>query len=291
MPTITVNGVKYFYTNRDAPPTSGQAASTLVLLHGFTGSSESWADHLPLFATAYRTIAIDLLGHGQTDAPAEPARYSMAASADDLMAILTLVAPGPIHLLGYSMGGRLALYLALTYPERIRSLILESASPGLADPVAQQERIRGDEALATAIETQGMAAFVERWEALPLFATQRALPVTIQQRLHDQRLCNQPQGLANSLRGMGTGVQPSLWSQLATAPMPTLLLAGALDLKFKAIATQMAQRLPHATVAIVPEAGHTLHLEQPQAFQAQVLRFLHATARTDAVATSYPYRI
>jgi 2-succinyl-6-hydroxy-2,4-cyclohexadiene-1-carboxylate synthase len=217
---------------------------------------------------------VDLLGHGQTEAPTDPDRYTIEQSASDLAGLLTTIASGPINLLGYSMGGRLALYFALHYPYLVQRLILESASPGLPDVTSQQERVRSDEQLANAIETQGMVAFVERWEALPLFATQHALPADVQTMLHEQRLRNRPHGLANSLRGMGTGAQPSLWEQLPGLSVSTLLLAGALDEKFKIIAEQMATYLPKATVAIVPDAGHTIHLEQPQAFQTQVINFL-----------------
>ena len=278
MPTTIVNAVAYYY-EVDEPPREGMAQPpTLVLLHGFTGSAANWARYQSLFAAHYRTIAVDLLGHGQTEAPADSARYSMEQSASDLAGLLTTIAPGPVNLLGYSMGGRLALYFAVHYPYLVQSLILESASPGLADDEAQQERIHSDEQLADAIETEGMAAFVARWEKLPLFATQQTLPTTVQSQLHEQRLQNRPQGLANSLRGMGTGRQPSLWEQLATLSLPTLLLAGELDQKFKVIAQQMATYLPNATVTLVPEAGHTIHLEQPQAFQEHVLHFLTTTA-------------
>lgn len=278
MPTTTVNAVEYYY-EIDEPLRDGMAQPpTLLLLHGFTGSTVNWAPYQPLFATTYRTIVVDLLGHGQTEAPADPARYTMEHSANDLAGLLTTIAPGPVNLLGYSMGGRLALYFAVHYPYLVQSLILESASPGLADAEDQQARMRSDEQLAIAIETQGIAAFVERWEKLPLFATQQTLPATVQEQLRAQRLHNRPLGLANSLRGMGTGRQPSLWDQLSTITAPTLLLAGELDQKFKVIANQMATYLSHATVAVVPEAGHTIHLEQPAVFQAHLLNFLTTAA-------------
>lgn len=274
MPTTIVNAVAYYY-EVDDPPREGMAQPpTLVLLHGFTGSAANWARQQAVFAAYYRTIVVDLLGHGQTEAPVDPERYSMEQSASDLAGLLTTIAPGPVNLLGYSMGGRLALYFAVHYPYLVQSLILESASPGLADSEAQQERSHSDEQLADAIEAEGMAAFVARWEKLPLFATQQTLPATVQSLLHEQRLQNRPQGLANSLRGMGTGRQPSLWEQLSTMTAPTLLLAGELDQKFRVIAQQMATYLPQATVTLVPEAGHTIHLEQPQAFQEHVLNFL-----------------
>ena len=274
MPTIAIHGVEYYYEVTDASQGKQPDAAPLVLLHGFTGSADAWAAQVEVFSAYRPVITIDLLGHGQTDAPVDPARYGMAQSAQDLAALLTAIAPGRVNLCGYSMGGRLALYFALTYRHLVQRLILESASPGLADMAARQERSQSDEQLASAIETHGIAAFVERWEALPLFASQRSLPSTVQNRLREQRLRNRPLGLANSLRGMGTGVQPALWEQLYALSVPTLLLAGTLDQKFKVIAEQMATYLPKVKVAIIPDAGHTIHLEQPKAFQTAVINFL-----------------
>ncbi len=273
MPILRIHSVDYYY-EITTPPTATTKQAPLLLLHGFTGSGDNWAAQVQAFSPHLPTITVDLLGHGQTAAPSDPMRYSMEQSADDLALLLSILAPGAVNLLGYSMGGRLALYFAITYPHLVRRLMLESASPGLADAAARQERVRSDERLADQIEAQGIAAFVEGWEKLPLFASQQTLPTSTQTQLHTQRLRNRPQGLANSLRGMGTGAQPAMWDQLSTLSMPTLLLAGALDPKFKTIATQMAARLPNATVAIVPNAGHTIHLEQPLAFQAQILTFL-----------------
>ena len=273
MATLQINGITYYYAISDPAPGATQQPP-LLLLHGFTGSSANWQQQVQALAPQCPTITVDLLGHGQTLAPTDPSRYTMAASAADLATLLAAIAPGPVNLLGYSMGGRLALYFALTYRHLVGKLILESASPGLATADERHARKVSDDQLADRIEAQGIAAFVEQWAALPLFASQRALPEVVQAQLRELRLRNQPHGLANSLRGMGTGVQPSLWSQLPTLTMPTLLLAGALDPKFCTIAAQMAQQLPNATLAIVPAAGHTIHLEQPAVFQQLVAQFL-----------------
>ncbi len=273
MATAAVNGVSYHYQILPAPATA-PAKAPLVLLHGFTGSVDNWLPLQRMLQPTRTTIAIDLLGHGKSDAPTDPARYGMAASADDLRTLLAAVAPGPVDLLGYSMGGRLALYVALTQPTLVRRLILESASPGLADPAARAARVESDEALATRIERSGIAAFVERWEAIPLFASQRILPAATRVWLRNQRLQNRPRGLANSLRGMGTGVQPALWDRLSTLAVPTLLLTGALDTKFCAIAAEMATQLPIVEWQKVPAVGHTIHLEEPTAFQTAIRPFL-----------------
>ena len=253
------------------------AAQPLVLLHGFTGSAASWGAHLDAFAAAgLRVMAFDLLGHGASSAPDNPQRYRMERCQEDVCAALGMlgVGPGEAILLGYSMGGRLALYLG--FSGYFRALILESASPGLASPSEREQRRASDERLAASIERDGIAAFVTSWEQLPLFASQSALPAEVRERLRSQRLQNRPAGLANSLRGMGTGIQPALHERLPKLDLPVLLLAGELDTKFCAIARQMRQMLPRSSLEIVPGAGHTIHLEQPEQFDKSVLAFCQA---------------
>lgn len=278
-------------------------APTLVLLHGFTGSGAGWGAHLERFAAAgLRVIAPDLPGHGATADLADPARYTMASTSADLAALLHYldVPVGHAFLLGYSMGGRIALGTAIgtwgTEPRRaqkstegtegsrigsvidrpglFRGLILESASPGLADEAGRAARRASDEAMAQRIEREGIAAFVAYWEDLPLFATQRRLPAATRQALRTQRLQNRAEGLAQSLRGIGTGVQPAYHDRLAGLDLPVLLIAGELDTRFTAMAQAMAHSLPDAHLAIVPGVGHTVHLEAPDRFDNLVLAFM-----------------
>ncbi|MGB0128148.1 MAG: 2-succinyl-6-hydroxy-2,4-cyclohexadiene-1-carboxylate synthase [Rhodocyclaceae bacterium] len=269
MPTKQINGLAYHWTIRGA-------GDPLVLLHGFAGSAQSWENLIPRLATRHQVIAPDLPGHGRTARPAEPARYAMAAASADLVALLDSITPEPVHLLGYSMGGRLALYFALHHPDRVRSLILESASPGLAAAEERRTRQAADEALAERIERQGIGWFAGYWAGLPLFASQARLPEAVRQTLLQQRQDNDPAGLAGSLRGMGTGAQPALWDQLGGFDRPTLLVVGELDTKFRAIGRQMAAALPAAQLAVIPACGHAPHLEDPDAFHACVANFLAA---------------
>jgi 2-succinyl-6-hydroxy-2,4-cyclohexadiene-1-carboxylate synthase len=246
----------------------------LVLLHGFTGSGANWAEHAARFqAAGLRVLAPDLPGHG-TNLPATSDDYTMEAAAAQIVGLLEREETGPVHLLGYSMGGRLALYFALHHPEKVHSLILESASPGLASETERAARSASDDALADRIEREGIPAFVSFWESLPLWKSQAKLPAEVRLRLHEERLQNDPRGLAESLRRMGTGVQPSLWEWLGELAMPVLLLAGAEDEKFVAINRQMAEAIPHARLRVVPGAGHTVHLEQPDRFRREVLGFV-----------------
>lgn len=266
---LTLNGARYHITRAgDGPP--------LLLLHGFTGSAQSWRPYLDSLAQEFSLIAPDFPGHGSSDAPANTARYSIENSTADLVALVTQLEISRIHLLGYSMGGRVALHFALCHPERVARLVLAGASPGLADPQEHAQRAASDAALADKIEREGVPSFVEFWTNLPLFATQKNLPEAVRTALYQQRLQNRADGLANSLRGLSVGVQPSLWDQLPNLKMPTLLLAGALDEKFSIIAQTMSHTIPNAQLTIVPNAGHTIYLEQPDQFNRLVTNYLQS---------------
>jgi len=273
MSTHDIDGLHYHVVEAGA-------GEPLILLHGFTGRAGGWGRVMDQFSRAYRAIAIDLPGHGDTDSPADVDRYRMERVAGDLIRLLEHLGINAAHWLGYSMGGRLALYITINYPERVRSAILVSASPGLADPAARQARRRDDGALADRIESLGVPAFVDEWEQQPVLANGR-LPESARQELRQQRLQNHAHGLANSLRGMGTGVQPSLWHRLSEIKRPVLLLVGDQDEKFAAMNRQMAAAIPQAELRLISEAGHMLHLEQPGAFSAAVLDYLSAVTSED----------
>jgi 2-succinyl-6-hydroxy-2,4-cyclohexadiene-1-carboxylate synthase len=244
----------------------------LLLFHGFTGSSESWKPLLPLLAQEYRIIAIDLPGHGKTQfANDNPRKFTMYEASIGIHAILRKLQISKVAVCGYSMGSRFALDFACSYPKLVTSLILESASPGLKTEVEQDTRRKADNELADKIEKNGMEWFVDYWEKLPLWDSQ-----TPEQKayLREQRLKNDPVGLANSLRGMGTGVMPSLWDELAQLPMPVKLIAGELDTKYVAINREMAELIPNTDLSIVAGAGHTVHLEKPDEYAELVLQFL-----------------
>ncbi|MBL8046442.1 MAG: 2-succinyl-6-hydroxy-2,4-cyclohexadiene-1-carboxylate synthase [Anaerolineales bacterium] len=253
--------------------TAGDGAP-LVLLHGFTGSAANWHPHVSVFSRHFRTMAIDLLGHGASASPPEAARYSMTHCTADVNGILTALQVDSAAVLGYSLGGRVALSFAINYPERVSHLLMVSGSPGLASAEERATRVASDEALASQIERDGLEAFVDYWENIPLFASQKGLPAAVRAALRQQRLQNNAHGLANNLRGLGAGAQPSLWERLHEVTVPTLLLAGERDTKFVNIARQMATRLPNARLEIVPGAGHAVQLEKPGFFQNSVLNFL-----------------
>lgn len=256
---LDLNGARYAVEVAGAPA----GAPPYLLLHGFTGAVSNWERVISALSERAYVLAPDLLGHGLTDAPADPARYAMPSAAADLFALWQQLELPPVHLVGYSMGGRLALYTALAYPRMVARLTLESASPGLETEAERAARRAADEALADRIEREGLPAFVTSWENLPLFATQS---VEAKASLRPARLAQRPHGLANSLRGMGTGAQPSLWSRLLELTMPVHLIVGALDAKFVAINQRMQVLIPGARLTLIPDAGHTTHLEQPVAY-------------------------
>lgn len=260
----------------------GGAGEPLILLHGFTGSAETWAPLRDSLGRSHRLVAVDVIGHGVSPAPASLERYSFACALDDIAAAVSQSGIGRAAWLGYSMGGRLALGMAFRHPGLVSALILESATPGIASPSERIARERADHALADRIEQDGIDAFVREWEALPMWESQRLLPDPVRQRQTAQRLRNRPIGLANSLRGMGQGAQPSLWDRLPTLDVPVLLIAGALDRKFAGIAGQMQEVMPHAELGIVPDAGHAVHLERPERFAHLVRQFLVRQGRVVA---------
>jgi 2-succinyl-6-hydroxy-2,4-cyclohexadiene-1-carboxylate synthase len=246
----------------------------ILLIHGFTGSSLSWGEDLTAgLAQVHRVVAVDLLGHGESDVSPDPERYRVHELLKDLQEVLDALSIDRARWLGYSMGGRLALAGAVTIPHRISSLILESASPGLETEKERAARRRADEALAEGITLGGMEAFVDNWMGLPLFATQGKLPPHIRAQTRERKLKNDPTAIAASLRGMGTGAQPSYWDRLSEISVPTFLLAGEEDQKFTEIAERMDSLIPKATLRLIPMAGHAIHLENPFAWLAAVRTF------------------
>ena len=234
------------------------AREAIVLLHGFTQTGRSWEPTIAALGERYRALAPDIRGHG-TAADARPAAFG-AVHADVLA-----LAPNRFVLAGYSMGGRIALSLALAAPERISRLVLVGASPGLSDAEERRARRAADDALADRIEGEGIEAFASHWSSLPLFAGQ---PAAVAAAAHAERLSQSPAGLAAALRGLGTGAMEPLWDRLPTLSLPVTLVTGERDAKFRAIAERMGELLPHATVHVVQGAGHAVQLERPEAVAA-----------------------
>jgi 2-succinyl-6-hydroxy-2,4-cyclohexadiene-1-carboxylate synthase len=252
---------------------SGRGRS-LVLLHGFTGSSKTWEPLRETLETNFRVMALDLPGHGRSSAPVDPRRYSLRRTADDVARVLDELEVKTTALMGYSMGGRAALHFAASHPDRLDALVLESTSGGISDAQEREERTLADTDLADILHRHGMTAFVDRWEKLSLWESQSALPATARAELRQQRLDNDPLGLANSLRGAGAAVDPLTDEDLTAIETPALLIAGALDHKYVAIARHLERIMQNAQTVIVPDAGHAVHLERPRELAQATLEFL-----------------
>ena len=200
---------------------------------------------------------------------------SVEATSDALAELLNVESDGRrAALLGYSLGGRVALDLACRHQELLSGLILEGASPGIGADDVRGERRAKDEALADEIEKRGVEWFVDHWEGTPLLATQRDLPGAVFQGMRRDRLSNSAQGLAMSLRSAGPGAMASLWDKVGALGIPVLLVVGKKDRRFAEIGRAMQERIPGSEIAEVGGAGHCVHLERPKEFADLVERFL-----------------
>ena len=241
-----------------------RAGDLLVLVHGFTQTARCWGPFDDALAASHRLRLVDAPGHGASG----HANADLAAAAH-----LLGTTGGRATYVGYSMGGRIALQLALDTPELVGRLVLIGASPGIADAGERTTRRAHDDTLARRLETIGVVAFVEEWLARPMFAGLGPEAAHRRERLH-----NTAAGLAASLRALGTGSQEPVWDRLANLTMPVLLVAGAHDHKFAEIADHMRARIgANAEVALVEHAGHTAHLEQPDRTAKAVLAWLRRT--------------
>nr|WP_243835785.1 2-succinyl-6-hydroxy-2,4-cyclohexadiene-1-carboxylate synthase [Sporosarcina pasteurii] len=250
--------------------TGADTLPIIIFLHGFTGTSSTWIEVMESLEGSFKMIAIDLTGHGKTDAPAEPNRYAMEEQVEDLAALFSTLNLKAFSLVGYSMGGRIALAYTEKYPEHVHTLILESASPGLKTEQERQARREADLKLARRIKKQGIEQFVSFWENIPLFESQKQMSIECQQKVRMERLSQRELGLSNSLIGIGTGNQPSFWEKLRTLRLPVLLITGEIDNKFVNIAREMNVLIPKAIHRTVKNAGHAIHVEKPTLFATMV---------------------
>jgi 2-succinyl-6-hydroxy-2,4-cyclohexadiene-1-carboxylate synthase len=232
----------------------GAVPETLVLLHGFSGTRRAWDGVIArLNGERYRPLALDLPGHG-----AAPARDGSITFASCVEAILAQ-APRRFALCGYSMGGRVALHVALAAPERVSRLTLVSCTAGIEDDAARAARRASDRRLADELERTSFEQFIGRWGAQPMFAEDP--PEVVERAREDQRR-NDPRALAAAMRGIGTGEMTPLWRRLRELAMPTAVVVGDRDAKFTAIGRRMAAQLPVGELVVLP-GGHRLALENP----------------------------
>jgi 2-succinyl-6-hydroxy-2,4-cyclohexadiene-1-carboxylate synthase len=268
---IKVEGYRFHYTAIGDP-----SQPPLLFLHGFLGDCTDFAIAISDLSQAFYCIAIDLPGHGKTEVLGNDESYSMTSTVQGLIQFHQHLIQHPCGLIGYSMGGRLGLYLALYFPKYFTKIILESASPGLKTEAEKAVRRQYEDQLIQDLTQSSFTQFLEQWYCQPLFSTLRnhpGFPAMFARRLH-----NNPFELAKSVQLLGTGHQPSLWEKLSDNQLPLLLLVGELDDKFVAINQEMVQRSPTTELAIVEGCGHTIHLEDVSTFCRLVSDFLNLNA-------------
>jgi 2-succinyl-6-hydroxy-2,4-cyclohexadiene-1-carboxylate synthase len=234
----------------------------IVLVHGFTQTGASWGEVARLFAGGFEVVTVDLPGHGSSSdirLGFEDASYAIGSAG------------GAGIYIGYSLGARLCLRMALDRPSLVKALVLVGGSPGLASASERANRRAADDRMAEEILMRGTRSFVDRWLGQKMFSTFRATDDDL-----EARRSNSPAGLAYALRTLGVGSQEPLWDHLPQLDMPVLALAGGLDPKYALIAGRMAGSIgPNAKVVSMPGVGHAAHLEAPKPFCQAVWRFLH----------------
>jgi 2-succinyl-6-hydroxy-2,4-cyclohexadiene-1-carboxylate synthase len=233
--------------------------ATVVLLHGFAGTGRAWEPVIArLGRERYTALAPDLRGHGA-------ARDARPVTFEAVVGDVLAAAPERFTLGGYSMGGRIAMHVALAAPQRIERLVLVATTAGIDDDAQRAARRADDERLAAFAEGATIAAFADRWAAQPLFA---GTPSAASRIWREDLQRNDPRALAAVLRGLGTGSMAPLWERLGELTMPAAVLAGERDAKFVALGERLAAALPRGELVIVPGAGHGLPREAPEAVAA-----------------------
>jgi 2-succinyl-6-hydroxy-2,4-cyclohexadiene-1-carboxylate synthase len=249
---------------------------SVLFLHGFLGSGEDWAPVAEQLSSRCHTVLVDLPGHGRSGAGAVGHRYdvnSTAAAVADLLQGLRK----PV-LVGYSLGGRIALATAIAMQDRLAGLVLESANPGIEDYQERRRRAELDDRRAQRLITEGTRSFVEQWYRNGLFASLQSRPEALE-ALITRRAAGRAEELAAALRNLSVGRQQPLWDKLDSFGLPTLFVAGDLDLKYAAIGRRVAAAAKNARLAIIADAGHNTHYERPQRFARRVLGFLEQLGR------------
>lgn len=252
---------------------SGSADKPIILfLHGFMGDCNEFNQVISLLSDQFCCLAVDLPGHGQTKVMGGDECYKMANTAQALLNLLEQLSVEKCFLVGYSMGGRLALYLTLHFPERFPKVVLESASPGLKTGEERWKRLQRDLELSQELVTIDFSEFLTNWYHQPLFVSLKKHPKF--EQMIESRLQNNPFELAKSLRNLSTGCQPSLWEALKQNQNPMLLLVGEYDKKFRVLNSEMAKLCKAAEVNLISNCGHNIHVENPRVFFDKVRQFL-----------------
>ena len=243
---------------------------SIVFLHGFLGAGSDWGEIAAPLAEDYFCVCPDLPGHGANITRDFDAQLSVPQLALELRALCAALSLSAPIVVGYSLGGRVALAAAVQHPEIMQALMLESTSAGLDTEAERQARAATDDARAAVLLADGIAAFMRTWYAAPLFESLQMRPQLLA-KLQAARMCNDARWMSKVVSELSPGRAASVWAELPSVRLRTLLLAGALDVRYTESAQRMAAAMPNAICTVVADAGHNVHLEQPTAY-IQALR-------------------
>ncbi len=266
-----VRGINYHYYIHSQKPD----LPYLVMLHGFMGDSGIFDHLIAVLQDFSNPVTIDLIGHGQTDAPEDSERYELSNQIEDINDLLYQLNPQGTFLLGYSMGGRLALRIALNNNLNLAGLILESTTYGIEDTAVKKDRLRSDRDNAERI-LNDFHTFVDKWNRNPLFAASQPLKEKTEQNLDYIQRRQRPHGLANSLIGFGSANMPSVLHQLEDISLPTLLITGQQDVKYSTIGSEMSQQIPNCKHYILAGCGHRVHVDDPDKYANTIQKFIES---------------
>jgi 2-succinyl-6-hydroxy-2,4-cyclohexadiene-1-carboxylate synthase len=245
----------------------------VVCLHGFMGAGADWLPLAEQWAGRFFCLLPDLPGHGGNQQFPLSSPLDFESVGQGLHLFLQHLHLDRVSLVGYSLGGRIALDAATKFPQKIKTLVLESCHAGIENDQARRDRAAADERQAESLLAHGMDSFVEQWYKLDLFKTLQRRPQLLAE-LKANRKKNDPRWMAKVIKELSPGRQPLLGEKLGSLPMPTLLLAGELDAKYVDLVGRLGSQIPQAVVKIIPDAGHNVHLEQPEKFAETVVNFL-----------------
>lgn len=264
-------GIEWHVEVRGTAAGEARPEEPVLFLHGFSQDMRTWLPVVERFPADITSVLVDLPGHGRSDKPRDVAPYRIGRLVESLEVLRAELGHERWHVVGYSMGGRIALTYATRHPHRVASLVLESASFGPRDAEASAEARRTDDALAERLRGSSPPEFAEWWAKTPVLASQAELPAETRAFETEMRAANDPQALACVVLGSGQGQMDDLSRVASTLPMPLMYVAGSTDAKYSAIARD-AHDAWGLDVRTLP-TGHNVHLEQPQEYAALLLRF------------------
>jgi 2-succinyl-6-hydroxy-2,4-cyclohexadiene-1-carboxylate synthase len=244
----------------------------VVFLHGFMGDATDWTPVVKQLSFHFFCLVIDLPGHGKSRNVSENT-YTFPATSHAIIQTLDQAGVTSAPIVGYSMGGRIALYLAVHHPHRCSALIVESATAGIRKKTARENRLALDLERARELERGTFEEFLRTWYSQPIFASLADTPDTLR-KVIQRRLLNNPKCLAKALRGFSIGSQPSLWDHLSSLQIPVLFIGGTKDRKYVAILHEMAEKISSPSITLIAGAGHNVHIESPRRYVESIKTFL-----------------